>query len=76
MKRLFNFYLEDEVRDKANEKLKNLLGETTKGALASLIRVMINDFIAEEDQIKLSKLTADILENYMTCQFSSKRSKL
>ena len=76
MKRLFNFYLDDDIKKKANDKLTNLLGETTKGALAALIRVQLEKFIEEQDPKVLTELAANVLNNYMECQFSNKRSKL
>lgn len=76
MKRLFNFYLDDDVRKKCNEKLANLLGETTKGALASLIRVQLEEFLEEKDEVALTSTASKVLEHYMECQYSSKRSRL
>ena len=76
MKRLFNFYLDDDTKKKVNSKLANLLGETTKGALASLIRVQLEQFLEEQDPKVLAEIAGKVLNNYMECQFSNKRSKL
>lgn len=76
MKRLFNFYLDDDMREEATDKLEELLGGTTKGALASLIRTMIQDFIDCQDKEVLNQLGVKIMSNYMECQHSNKRSRL
>lgn len=49
MKRLFNFYLDDDIREKAYEKLERLVGEKPKGTLAALIRVQLLQFLATPD---------------------------
>ena len=49
MKNLFNFYLDDEVKNKAVEKLVRLSGDKPKGQLAALIRVLLKQFVATPD---------------------------
>ena len=49
-KSLFNLYLDDSVKQKAMAKLIRLNGETTKGQLASFIRVKINEFVQTPDE--------------------------
>lgn len=76
MKRLFNFYLDDDVREQATKKINNLLGGTNKGALAALIRSMLNDFVECEDDEQLNTLAIKVMSNYIECQHSNKRSRL
>ena len=76
MKQLFNFYLEDCDRRNATEKLNRLLGEQAKGQLASLLRVMLKQFLYTPDD----KVSKDLLEaisaEYTYSTIKNKRSKL
>ena len=76
MKQLFNFYLEDNDKTKATEKLNRLLGEQAKGQLASLLRVMLKQFLYTPDD----KVSKDLLEaisaEYTYSTIKNKRSKL
>lgn len=76
MKQLFNFYLEDDDKTKAMEKLNRLLGEQAKGQLASLLRVMLKQFLYTPDD----KVSKDLLEavdaEYTYSTIKNKRSKL
>ena len=74
MKKLFNFYLEDHVKECATRKLESLMGKTEKGALASLIRVMLNNFIANEEVS--NKLIEQVAEEYEYSQTRKLRSRL
>lgn len=76
MKQLFNFYLEDNDKINATEKLNRLLGEQAKGQLASLLRVMLKQFLYTPDD----KVSKDLLEaisaEYTYSTIKNKRSKL
>lgn len=76
MKQLFNFYLEDCDKINATEKLNRLLGEQAKGQLASLLRVMLKQFLYTPDD----KVSKDLLEaisaEYTYSTIKNKRSKL
>lgn len=75
-KSLFNFYLDDEMKLKANDKLKRLCGVQTKGQLAAMLRVMIAQFVATPDD-KINPLLIDAIDaEYTYSQKLNKRSKL
>lgn len=74
MKSLFNFYLDDNIKTKAIEKLNNSLGEENKGMLSAYLRVVISDFVKEPN---ISKELADkIKQEYSYSTKKNKRSKL
>ena len=76
MKQLFNFYLEECDKLNATEKLNRLLGEQAKRQLASLLRVMLKQFLYTPDD----KVSKDLLEaisaEYTYSTIKNKRSKL
>ena len=75
-KSLFNFYLDDEIKRKAIEKLNDLCGTQNKGQLASFIRVKIAEFVATPND-KISDTLLDAIEaEYTYSQKLNKRSKL
>lgn len=75
-KSLFNFYLDNNLKKDAMEKLERLLGETPKGALASFLRISIKMFIATPDD-KVNKLLIEaIAAEYEYSQTLNKRSRL
>lgn len=75
-KSLFNFYLEDEDKHLAEDKLKELAGPQNKGQLAALLRVLIKDFINTPND-KVSPLLLDkISKEYVYSQVKNKRSRL
>jgi hypothetical protein len=76
MKSLFNFYLDDEDKRLATEKLIRLSGDRPKGQLAALIRVLLKQFIATPDD-KVNKLLIQaIAAEYEYSQKLNKRSSL
>lgn len=75
MKSLFNFYLEDTVKEQAQEKLTRLTGDKPKGQLASLIRVMLKMFVLTPDEKINPKLVAAIDAEYEYSSKLNKRSK-
>lgn len=71
-KSLYNFYLDDDDKDKAVAKLLRLRGEQSKGQLSALLRVLIKQFIATPDEKVNPLLIEAIAAEY---EFSTKRNK-
>ena len=71
-KSLFNFYLDDDDKDKAIAKLLRLRGEESKGQLSALIRVLIKQFNATPDEKINPLLIEAVAAEY---EFSTKRNK-
>ena len=73
---LFNFYLDDEDKAKAVDKLDRLCGNSTKGKLAAFLRIQIKKFNATPDD----KITKELLEavdaEYVMCKNRNKRSSM
>ena len=59
-KSLFNFYLDDGVKKRCQDKLERLLGKQEKGALAALIRTLLEEFDATPDD-KVEPLLKDAI---------------
>lgn len=75
-KSLFNFYLDDGVKQQSIDKLERICGKQEKGLLASLLRVMLNQFVNTPDE-KINPLLVDSIEaEYMYSQKKNKRSRL
>lgn len=74
--RLFNFYLDDEVKEKAIKKIESLCGEQNKGQLASLLRVLLKDFIENENQAQLINVAVRVEKEYTYTAKKNKRSRL
>lgn len=75
-KSLFNFYLDDNDKQKAIDKLVRLSGDRPKGQLAALIRVLLKQFIATPDD-KVNPLLIDaIVAEYEYSSKLNKRSRL
>lgn len=75
-KTLFNFYLDDDDKQKAQEKLIRLSGDRPKGQLAALIRVLLKQFIATPDDKVNPLLIEAIAAEYEYSAKLNKRSKL
>lgn len=75
-KSLFNFYLEDEVKQQAQEKLVRLTGDQPKGQLAALIRILVKQFIATPDEKVNPLLVQAIFAEYEYSQKLNKRSRM
>lgn len=75
-KHIFNFYLDDNDKQKATEKLIRLSGDKPKGQLAALIRVLLKQFIATPDDKVNPLLIEAIAAEYEYSQVLNKRSKL
>lgn len=75
-KSLYNFYLDDEDKEKAIAKLLRLRGEESKGQLAALLRVLIKQFIATPDEKVNPLLIEAIGAEYTYSVTLNKRSRL
>lgn len=73
---LFNFYLDDDTKHLANDKLTRLRGEQSKGQLSALIRVLLKQFNSTPDD-KVNPLLLDAIDaEYTYSQTKNKRSRL
>ena len=75
-KRIFNFWLDDDVREEATNKLSRMAGDSTKGRLASLIRVLLRQFVATPDDKVNPLLIEATMAEYEFSQKLNKRSRL
>lgn len=75
-KNLFNFYLDDDVKLAAQNKLIRTVGGQPKGQLAALIRVLLKLYIATPDDKTNKLLTDAIAAEYEFSQKLNKRSRL
>lgn len=75
-KNLFNFYLDDDVKNQAIQKLIRLSGDKPKGQLAALLRVLLRQFIATPDNKVNPLLIEAIVAEYEYSQSLNKRSNL
>lgn len=76
MKILYNFYIEEQDKVSAEHKLIALCGKQEKGQLASLIRVLLKQFLATPDD-KVNPLLVKAIEaEYVYNQKLNKRSKM
>ena len=76
MKTLFNFYIDEDVKLQATNKITRLKGSENKGQLASLIRVLLKQFVLTPDeQINKNLIRAIELEYQLTTK-GNKRSKM
>ena len=75
-KNLFNFYLDDDVKNQAIQKLIRLSGDKPKGQLAALLRVLLRQFIATPDDKVNPLLIEAIAAEYEYSQSLNKRSHL
>ena len=76
MKRLTNFYIEESDKKSAEDKLRRLCGETTKGQFSSFLRVIVKQFIETPDE-KVNPLLIKAIEaEYVYSQSLNKRSRM
>lgn len=75
-KNLFNFYLDNDVKIAATEKLIRLTGDRPKGQLASLIRILLKQFVSTPDEKINPLLIEAIAAEYEYSQTLNKRSRL
>lgn len=75
-KNLFNFYLDDEDKQNAIDKLTRLTGDKPKGQLAALLRILLKQFIATPDKDVNPLLIDAISAEYEYSSKLNKRSNL
>lgn len=75
-KSLFNFYLDEDVKFVATDKLIRLSGKYSKGQLASLIRVLLTDFVLTPDEQIPKELIEKVRNEYIYNTSKGKRSSL
>ena len=75
-KSLFNFYLDDDLKKDAINKINRLAGGKPKGQLASLLRILLRQFVMTPDE-KINPLVVEALDaEYEYSQTKNKRSNL
>lgn len=76
MKILTNFYIEESDKQECINKLNRLKGVENKGQFASLLRVLIKQFIATPDD-KVNPMLLEAIEaEYTYSQTLNKRSRM
>ena len=75
-KSLFNFYLDNELKENATNKINRLNGEQSKGQLAALIRVLLKQFVATPDEKVNPLLIEAVMAEYEFSAKLNKRSRL
>lgn len=76
MKTLFNFYIDEDVKLQATNKITRLKGSENKGQLASLIRVLLKQFVSIPDEQTDKNLIKAIELEYQLTTKGNKRSKM
>ena len=75
-KRLFNLYMEDDLKTQAGLKINRLAGDQPKGQLAALIRVLLKQFVATPDEKINPLLIEAVAAEYEYTSKLNKRSRL
>lgn len=75
MKTLFNLYLEEEMKKRVTDKLCKLNGDSPKGQLASLIRVLLTMFLNMSDDA-CRELAKAVQDEYEYTAKKNKRSNM
>ena len=75
-KSLFNFYLDDDLKEKVQDKITRLAGDQPKGQVAALIRVLLRQFVATPDDKVNPLLIEAIAAEYEYSTKLNKRSRL
>lgn len=75
-KSLFNFWLDDEIKDAAQSKITRMIGDQPKGQLAALIRILLKQFVATPDEKTNPLLMQAIAAEYEYSTKLNKRSRL
>lgn len=73
-KKLYNFYIDDDLKNAAETKIVSLTGDQPKGQLAALIRVLLKQFVMTKNVNPL--LVDAIAAEYEYSQKLNKRSRL
>lgn len=73
---LYNFYIDPDDKEACEKKLEELFGKQEKGQLASLIRILLKQFLATPKE-KMNPLLIKAIEaEYVYSQKLNKRSKM
>ena len=73
---LYNFYIDPDDKEACENKLEELFGKQEKGQLASLIRILLKQFLAIPKD-KMNPLLIKAIEaEYVYSQKLNKRSKM
>lgn len=72
----FGFYIDDDRKKKALEKLERLCGPTDKGKLAAFLRVCIDEFVAMSDEDISPEFKNKVVDEYVYSATKNKRSKM
>jgi hypothetical protein len=75
-KSLFNFYLDDTLKEEVQAKITRLAGDQPKGQVAALIRVLLRQFVATPDERTNPLLIEAIAAEYEYSTKLNKRSRL
>ena len=75
-KSIFNFWLDDDVKEEAQSKITRMIGDQPKGQLAALIRVLLKQFVATPDEKTNPLLMEAIAAEYEYSTKLNKRSRL
>lgn len=75
-KSLFNFYLDDALKEEVQAKITRLAGDQPKGQVAALIRVLLRQFVATPDERTNPLLIEAIAAEYEYSTKLNKRSRL
>lgn len=75
-KSIFNFWLDDDIKEKAQSKITRMIGDQPKGQLAALIRVLLKQFVATPDEKTNPLLMQAIAAEYEYSTKLNKRSRL
>ena len=74
-KRLFNFYLDEDIKTRCIDKLERSMGKKEKGAFASLIRVLLKQFLLYDNNIS-KDIIDKVNDEYAYSQIKNKRSTM
>lgn len=74
-KKLFNFYLDNDIKTKCITKLEGIMGKKEKGAFASLIRVLLKQFLLCDAE-KSAQIVEEVNDEYEYSQIKNKRSSM
>lgn len=76
MKVLYNLYLDEDIKLEANNKITRLKGPENKGQLASLLRVLLKQFVLTPDEKVDKNIIKAIDLEYQLTTKCNKRSKM